>query len=200
MTVAIDARDGTILWRFTPPSYSSLAGSAQITTATPVADPGRKWIYAASPDGKIQKLSIANGHVAWRARSRSCRRARRSPSSLNYANGHVIATTGGYIGDAPPYQGHVVAHRRRRTAGSCTSGTRSAATAMRSSTRRRCPASDSAIWGRAGAVVDPGSGNLLVATGNAPWNGHTNWGDAVLVLSPNGEAASATTRRRTRQS
>jgi hypothetical protein len=47
----------------------------------------------------------------------------------------------------------------------------------------RCPASDSAIWGRAGAVVVPRSGKLLVATGNAPWDGHTNWGDAVLVLS-----------------
>src|SRR5207237_1115893 len=42
---------------------------------------------------------------------------------------------------------------------------------------------DSAIWGRAGAVVVPRSGNLLVATGNAPWDGRTNWGDAVVVLS-----------------
>ena len=25
---------------------------------------------------------------------------------------------------------------------------------------------------------------LVVATGNAPWNGSTNWGDSVLVLSP----------------
>ena len=30
----------------------------------------------------------------------------------------------------------------------------------------------------------PATGNLLVATGNAPWNGSTNWGDSVLVLSP----------------
>jgi hypothetical protein len=48
----------------------------------------------------------------------------------------------------------------------------------------KCPSSDSAIWGRAGAVVVPGTGNLLVATGNAPWNGRTDWGDSVLVLSP----------------
>jgi hypothetical protein len=33
-------------------------------------------------------------------------------------------------------------------------------------------------------VVEPGSGRLLVATGNAPFNGHTNWGDSVLELSP----------------
>jgi hypothetical protein len=47
-----------------------------------------------------------------------------------------------------------------------------------------CSASDSAIWGRAGAVVDPSTHDLLVATGNAPWNGKTNWGDSVLRLSP----------------
>ncbi|MGN6168711.1 MAG: hypothetical protein ACTHQQ_11150, partial [Solirubrobacteraceae bacterium] len=47
-----------------------------------------------------------------------------------------------------------------------------------------CPASDSAIWARSGAVVEPRSGRLLVATGNGPFNGHTNWGDSVLELSP----------------
>ena len=46
-TEAIDASSGAVLWRYTPPGYSSWAGSAQITTATPVADPGRAYIYAA---------------------------------------------------------------------------------------------------------------------------------------------------------
>ena len=50
---------------------------------------------------------------------------------------------------------------------------------------RTCPASDSAIWGRAGAVVDPATGDLLVATGNGPWDGLTNWGDAVVRITPN---------------
>jgi hypothetical protein len=30
----------------------------------------------------------------------------------------------------------------------------------------------------------PGSGNLLVATGNGKFNGSTNWGDSALMLSP----------------
>ena len=47
-----------------------------------------------------------------------------------------------------------------------------------------CPASDSAIWARSGAVIEPGTGRILVATGNAPFNGTTNWGDSVLELSP----------------
>ena len=47
-----------------------------------------------------------------------------------------------------------------------------------------CPASDAAIWARAGAVVEPGTGRILVATGNAPYDGKTAWGDSVLELSP----------------
>src|SRR5207244_4916825 len=47
-----------------------------------------------------------------------------------------------------------------------------------------CPESDSAIWGRAAVVVEPGTGNLLVATGNARFDGKTYWGDSVLELSP----------------
>jgi hypothetical protein len=33
-------------------------------------------------------------------------------------------------------------------------------------------------------VVIPGSGDLLVATGNAPFDGQRNWGDSVLRLTP----------------
>jgi hypothetical protein len=105
-------------------------------------------------------------------------------ASLNYAHGLVIATTGGYVGDAPPYQGHVVT--LRPGSGSIVHVWNSLCSDRHRLIRpSSCGASDSAIWGRAGAVVEPGSGRLLVATGNAPWNGRTNWGDSALELSPN---------------
>jgi outer membrane protein assembly factor BamB len=66
ITLAVNAANGSILWKWTPPGYRDWAGSYRITTATPVADPSRRWIYAASPDGRIQKLSVADGHAAWR--------------------------------------------------------------------------------------------------------------------------------------
>ena len=77
---------------------------------------------------------------------------------------------GGYIGDAPPYQGHVVA---------IDAGSGHIAHVWNSLCSDRhslivpstCAGSDSAIWGRGGAVVEPGSGRLLVATGNAPFDG-----------------------------
>jgi outer membrane protein assembly factor BamB len=182
-TLAVDAASGTILWRFTPPGYSSWAGSAQITTATPVADPGRAAIYAASPGGVVYKLSIADGHPVWGVSITRLPSREKIASSLNFFDGHVIATTGGYIGDAPPYQGHVAvispSGRLLHVWNSLCSNRRGLIVPA------SCGASDSAIWGRAGAVVDPANGQLLVATGNAPWNGRTNWGDATLRLDPN---------------
>ena len=181
-TEAIDAANGSVLWRFTPPGYSSWAGSPQITTATPVADPGRQFLYAAAPDGRIYKLAVADGHAAWSVSITHLPSREKIAASLNYFNGHVIATTGGYIGDAPPYQGHVAIIQ-------ASSGKLLHVWNSLCSNRHglivpsSCATSDSAIWGRAGAVVDPANGQLLIATGNAPWDGHTNWGDSVLRLS-----------------
>ncbi|MGA9762514.1 MAG: PQQ-binding-like beta-propeller repeat protein [Gaiellaceae bacterium] len=182
ITLAIDAARGSILWKWTPPGYRGWAGTYQITTATPVADPSRQWIYAASPDGRIQKLSVARGHAAWRVPISRLPQREKIASALNYANGHVIATTGGYIGDQPPYQGHVAiispSGRLLHVWNSLCSNRHGLIVPS------SCTSSDSAIWGRAGAVVVPGSGNLLVATGNGPWNGSTDWGDSALLLPP----------------
>jgi outer membrane protein assembly factor BamB len=182
-TLAIDASDGAILWRFTPTGYNQWAGSAQITTATPVADPDRSAIYAASPDGHIQKLSVADGHSLWSTAITKLPGREKIASALNFSRGHVVAVTGGYIGDAPPYQGHVaildpasgqVLHVWNSL---CSDRTGLLDPAS-------CGESDSAIWGRSGAVIDSATGNIFVATGNAVWDGRTNWGDAVIELDP----------------
>jgi outer membrane protein assembly factor BamB len=182
-TEAIDASTGTILWRFTPPSYAKLARTSQFTTATPVADPGRAWIYASSPDGRIWKLAVADGHAAWSVSITKLPSREKIAAALNFANGRVIATTGGYFGDAPPYQGHVAvidaASGRLLHVWNSLCSNRTGLIVPSS-----CPESDSAIWGRAGAVVEPGTGNLLVATGNGKWDGRTYWGDSTLRLAP----------------
>ena len=48
------------------------------------------------------------GKVLWRTAITRDPTHEKLTSSLNVSRGLVIVTTGGYIGDAPPYQGHVV--------------------------------------------------------------------------------------------
>ena len=185
-TLALDAADGKLLWTFTPAGIEKWEGSAQITNAAPAADPGRHFVYAASPDGLIHKLSLADGRQAggrWPVRLTLDASHEKLTSSLNVSGPYVVMTTGGYIGDAPPYQGKVVTIRR-------SSGAIAGVFNSLCSDRHAiidpssCSASDSAIWARRGAVVQPGTRRLLATTGNGPWNGRTNWGDSVLLLSP----------------
>jgi hypothetical protein len=184
-TVAVDLGSGSIKWTFTPSEYGRVAGSAQITNASPAADPSRKFVYTASPGGFIHKLSVADGHEqpGWPVSLTRDATHEKLTSSLNISGRYVIATTGGYIGDAPPYQGKVVAIDRAsgHIAGVTNSLCSDRHAIIRPST---CGSSDSAIWGRAGAVVVPGSRDLLVATGNGPYDGAHDWGDSVLRLSP----------------
>jgi hypothetical protein len=184
-TIAIDAATGRIVWAFTPPGYSGWAGSDQITNSSPVAGPSRKYVYAASPDGRLHKLSVATGHEAsgWPVAITRLPSREKIGVSLNFSRGLVLAATGGYYGDAPPYQGHVVA---------VDSGSGRISHVWNSLCSDRtgllepssCSESDSAIWARAGVVVDPSTGDLLVATGNGKWDGRRFWGDSVLELSP----------------
>jgi hypothetical protein len=180
-TIAIDADSLKALWEFTPVGYGSWAGTYQITTATPVADPDRSAIYAAAPDGNIRKLAVADGSVLWTTAITTLPSREKIAASLNLWHGRVIATTGGYIGDAPPYQGHVAlldaaSGRLLHVWNSLCSDT------LRLLSPAGCDQSDAAIWGRAGAVIDTTTGAIFVATGNAPWDGQTNWGDATLSL------------------
>jgi putative pyrroloquinoline-quinone binding quinoprotein/putative pyrroloquinoline-quinone-binding quinoprotein len=186
-TLAIDAADGSVLWRYTPTEYATWAGSYRITTATPVADPGRDFIYAASPDGHVQKLAVDDGHIVWSTAITLLPQREKIASPLNFYRGRVIATTGGYIGDAPPYQGHVAiidgASGSLLHVWNSLCSNRSGLIDPAS-----CAESGSAIWGRAGAVIDSTTGDIFVTTGDGKWDGRTYWGDAVLELNPDATA------------
>jgi Glucose dehydrogenase len=180
-TLALDAISGAVLWEYTPPSYQALAGTRQIANSTPVADPDRQFIYAASPDGYIQKLAVSDGHPVWRTSISKLPLREKMDSPLKFFRGHVIAVTAGYIGDRPPYQGHVVILDGR-------SGKLLEVWNSLCSNRTglmepgSCPQAQSAIWGRGGAVIDPDNGDIFIATGNGDWNGQTDWGDSLIEL------------------
>jgi hypothetical protein len=183
-TLALDASSGHILWTFTPSGYSSWAGTPQITTTSPLADPSGRFVYAASPNGLIHKLALADGReqAGWPVSVTRDPTHEKLAAALNIAGPYLLVSTGGYIGDAPPYQGHVVAIDR------ASGGIASVFNTLCSNRRQiivpsSCSASDSAILSRGGAVVEPGSKRLLVSTGNAPWNGTTDFGDSVIELT-----------------
>jgi outer membrane protein assembly factor BamB len=184
ITLAIDARSGHTLWTFTPPGIATWSGSPQITTASPIADTASGYVYATSPNGLVHKLAIADGREAggWPVRITPLPSNEKLTASLNISGSELLASTGGYIGDAPPYVGHVVAI-------SLAGGHVDAVFNTLCADRHRiidpktCPVSDSAILSRSGPVVEPGGTRLLIATGNAPYNGSTQFGDSVIELT-----------------
>ena len=186
-TVAVDASSGAQLWTFTPAGYSSWAGSERITNSSPVADASRRFLYAAAPDGRIHKLAVASGAEVrtggWPVSITRLPSREKIGPALNYTHGLVLISTGGYIGDAPPYQGHVVvisaARGRIVHVWNALCSDR-----HRLITPSSCRESGAAIWARSGVVVNPSNRDLLVATGDGSFNGRSNWGDSVLMLAP----------------
>jgi len=183
-TLAVDVKDGTTLWQFEPPGFDASATPREITNTTPTADPGRQFIYTASSDGKVVKLAVADGKVVWSTSITRLPQREKIASPLAYFQGHIFAVTAGYVGDAPPYQGHVAV---------LDAGTGQVQHVWNSLCSDRheiidpatCTATRSAIWGRAGVVIDEATGNVFVSTGNGPWDGQTSWGDATIELNEN---------------
>jgi outer membrane protein assembly factor BamB len=184
--LGLTASTGATLWRFTPSSYRHVKGTAQITQTTPVLDSSRHYVFAATPDGRVRKINIANGHQVTKGRwpvsvTRDATHEK-TGASLNLDGRNVLVTTGGYSGDAPPYQGKVVSIDRK-------SGRIRHVFNSLCSNRRRiivpssCGSQESAIWGRAGAPVDPRTHRVYVTSSNGPFNGSTDWGDSVLEFS-----------------
>ncbi len=194
-TVAIDANDGKVLWEFVSPSFDEAeamnppaglnpVGAKQITNSTPVADANRQFIYAASADGKVSKISIADGKLVWSTAVTKLPKFEKMDSPLGFSNGRVIVSTAGYVGDAPPYQGHIA------ILNASTGAIEHVWNSLCSDRHElldpaSCAETQSAIWGRAGVVIDPATGNLLFATGNGPYDGKTAWSDALIMLDPN---------------
>jgi outer membrane protein assembly factor BamB len=182
-TFAIAASTGKILW-----TYST--SGPNITQSTPVADPSYTSIYVPGVDGKIHKLNAATGAEitggGFPATLTTIPNTEKDASALNLANGYLYATTSGYDGDAPYYDGHVIAVN-------LSTGTETVFNSLCSSdtslpTDSSCSNSDSGIWARGGAVVDPDSamnGAVFAATGNGLYDGTNNYGDSILSLTSN---------------
>ncbi|HKV86058.1 MAG TPA: PQQ-binding-like beta-propeller repeat protein [Ktedonobacterales bacterium] len=182
--LAVDAATGAILWSRQPTG-------PKITHSSPVADPTRQFVYAYGLDGALHKYRATTGDEVsgngWPARVTLMTGTEKESGALNAANGRVYVVTSGYIGDAPPYQGHVVTVDE--AAGSTTVYNSLCSNIMHLLVSVDCSSEQSGIWARAGSVVDPVTGDVFVTTGNGPYTGDSgghDWGDSVLELTPDG--------------
>ncbi len=182
-TFAIEAQTGKVIWTYT-------TSGPNPTQSTPVADPSGTAIYVPAVDGKVHKLNAATGAemsaAGFPVTITTIPNTEKDASPLNVANGYLYAVTSGYDGDAPYYDGHVVSVNLSTGATNVFNSLCSAQTTLPTNTS--CPNSDSGIWGRGGAVVDPYpsmNGEVYVATGNGLYDGSENYGDSVIALTAN---------------
>lgn len=182
--VALDASNGAPIWSQQP-------HGPRITHSSPVADAARQYVYAYGLDGALHRYDPITGREAtgggWPEPITLMNQTEKEGTALNLANGRIYVATGGYIGDAPPYQGHVVtidlASGSERVFNSLCSNL---TTLLRNG---ECASQQSGIWSRGGAVIDPVDGDIWVVTGNGRFNanqGGYDYGDSILRLSPDG--------------
>ncbi|MGH2458870.1 MAG: PQQ-binding-like beta-propeller repeat protein [Chloroflexota bacterium] len=186
--VAVDARNGKPLW-------SKSTVGPKITNSSPALDPSGKWVYSYGLDGYVHKYATADGQEVegngWPARVTQLTQVEKESSALNLANDRLYVTTSGYLGDQGHYDGHLVVIDLATGGATVFNTLCTDARGLlvdQANQGSYCGEVQSGVWARAGAVVDPSTGNVFLTTGNGPWNGSTNWGDTVLELSGDGHA------------
>ena len=199
--VALDAQTGATLWL---KQYG--AGACKVnqgswpcfTTSSPAIDPGRAFVYTYGLDGKVHKLSVADGtettQRGWPEVVTLKAFDEKGSSPLVFATAHdgttyLYAAQGGYPGDNGDYQGHL-------TAIDLSSGAQKVFNTQCSDRAEHfveapgtpdCGARQSAVWARAPVVYDPASDRIYLVTGNASYDPPAHgWGDSILELDPDG--------------
>ena len=185
--VALDADSGARLWTRTNLTFDP----NKITTSSPAVDATHQVVYSYGLDGRVHKYDAITGQElhagGWPILITTMSPSEKGSSALNIADGFLYVTTASYGGDAPPFQGHVVVIDLAR-------GTTHVFNALCSDRTHvlapgECRDNGAGIWARPGVVVDPVTGDILVATGNGPYTadeGGHDWGDSVLRLTPDG--------------
>ena len=146
--------------------------------------PSRKWIYAASPDGKIQKLSVATGHVAWRRSITMLPSFEKIASSLNVDRRPRHRHDGRLHRRRAAVPGACRRHRRRERPDPARLELALLGPSRASRTRRRARRATPRSGDAPAPSSFPAAGIFSSPRGMRRGTATRNWGDAVLVLSP----------------
>jgi len=195
--VAVNARNGSIVWMTEPPD------GVRWTTSSPAIDPSREYVYAYGLDGYVHRYSIHDGSEAtgggWPELVTLKSDVEKGSSALSVVTtksgkSYLYATIAAYPepGDDGDYQGHVVTIDLEN-------GTQHVFNALCSNLDthfdtsqlpgRDCDEVQAGIWARAGVVYDPITDRTFVTTGNGTFDadqGGFNWGSSVVAIHPDG--------------
>jgi outer membrane protein assembly factor BamB len=185
--LALDAANGAQLW-VVPPKNST---NPMITKASPAADPLTGLIYSYGLDGKVHRFRLTTGQEVvgngWPELVTRMPLSEKVSASLNLVNGYLYVTTASCCGDAPPYQGHMVAIDVK-------TGTAHVFNSLCSNLTHvlapgECHQNGGGIWAKPGVVVDPVTGHIFFTTANDDFTankGGTDWGQTVVEMTADG--------------
>ncbi len=186
--IALDAAVGKTFWAVTPKvNYPG----AKYTKSTPAADPANNVIYSYGLDGYVHRFQLTTGKEmegnGWPVRVTRMPLSEKVSSPLNLINGYLYVTTASFSGDAPPYQGHMVAINVKNGShhvfnALCNDHTHLLAL-------NECPYNGAGIWARPAVVEDPITGHIFFTTSDGYFTanqGGSNWGDSVIEMTPDG--------------
>jgi outer membrane protein assembly factor BamB len=185
--IALNADTGKTFWAVTPRSGEG----AKYTKATPAADPANNLIYSYGLDGYVHRFQLTTGKELqgsiWPVLVTKMPLSEKVSSPLNLINGYLYVTTASFSGDAPPYQGHMVAINVKNGAthvfnSLCNDHTHVMAL-------NECPYNGGGIWARPAVVQDPVTGHIFFTISDGFFTankGGSNWGDSVIEMTPDG--------------
>ena len=192
--IASTAATGALVWTHQngPGACRIDNGDPCYAATTPAVDPTATFVYAYGLDGKVHKYALGTGAEtldrAWPEVATLKPSDEKSSGALTIAvtptGTYLYVVNGGYPGDRGDYQGHV-------TTINLDTGTQHVFNTLCSEVSAHlgagsCPGRQSAVWARAGAVYDPGTARVYVATGNGTFDGVHDFGDSVIALNPDG--------------
>jgi outer membrane protein assembly factor BamB len=175
---ALDAADGTVVWRKDVGAITSgceeFPKGRHGVTGSAVLDLAAGRVHVAGGTGEVFAFDIASGELVdgWPVSVTSDPTREHVFGALTLSGGSLYVTMAG-VCDAPPFKGKVVAI--------------DVATARRVATffpTGEDGPSGGGIWGVGGVSVDPSNGDVFVATGNAVANPeHFGHAEAVVRLT-----------------
>ncbi len=208
---AKDASNGATVWSHQPPvaSGSDFILAHGGATGSPAVDPSLQFVFHYGLDGKIHKYQVGDGTETitggWPEITTAKPDQEKGASAMSIAvtpsGTFLYSVNDGYDGDGGDYQGHI-------TTINLATGTQTVFNSECSNLsihfikngvtsgagQNDCASRQNGIWGRPGAIYDPGTNRVFISTGNGPFNANTggfNWGDSVLALHADGTGAGA---------